>query len=262
VPRALAAALLLAACRALAQGDAQPPSPPAAQAGAQDRLARLLADVDAAFAERDAPGRLEVVRARLEEAEKIAPDDFEVLWRRARLYVWLSDDPRLEGEEKSRLGKRAWDDAERAAAASPARVEGWYYAAVGMGNYSLGIGVITALRKGIEGKFKDRLKKAEAIDPGFLDGAIATAWGRFYFKLPWPKYDARKSEIYLRRALERNPASVRAHVYLADLYEKEDRPGQAREELEAAVGRPAGAYDPPEERRYQDVARERLARKD
>ena len=131
----------------------------------------------------------------------------------------------------------------------------------GRGNYSLGIGVITALRKGIEGKFKDRLKKAESIDPGYLDGAIQTAWGRFYFKLPWPKYDGRKSEIYLRRALERNPASVRAHVYLADLYEKADRPAQARQELEAAVARPAGAYDPPEERRYQEVARDRLARK-
>ena len=62
-----------------------------------------------------------------------------------------------------------------------------------MGNYALGIGMLRALREGLEGKFKDRLSRAEKIDRSFQGGAIQTAWGRFWYELPWPKRDARKS---------------------------------------------------------------------
>lgn len=223
-------------------------------------LPSLLVEVDAAWKERDAPGRLEEIASKIDEAEKLAPDDFEVLWRKARLLVWISDDPWMPNDEKSRIGKQAWEYGDRAAAAAPDRVEGHYYAMAGMGNYSLGIGVLKALAKGIEGKFKERLSRAEAVDPGFQHGGVQTAWGRFWFKLPWPKYDGKKSEANLLEALKRNPANVRAQVYLADLYEKEDRPEKARAALEAAVASSAGAYDGPEERRYQKLAREMLAR--
>ena len=77
-------------------------------------------------------------------------------------------------QAKSQIGKLAWDLGERAIKANPDRVEGWNYAASGMGNYALGIGVFAALRQGIEGKFKDRLSHAEKIDPGFEAGAIQT----------------------------------------------------------------------------------------
>jgi tetratricopeptide (TPR) repeat protein len=222
-------------------------------------VARLLAESDAAYAVRDEPGKLDLVKQKLDEAEKLAPDDYDVLWRQARYYFWISDDPWLADDAKSKLGKKAWEYGDRATAANPARVEGWNYAASGMGNYSLGIGILRALSQGIEGKFKERLSKAESIDPGFSFGAIDTAWGRFWYKLPWPKYDAGKSERSLRRALERNPNSVRAYVYLADLYEKEDEPKKAREALEKAAASPGNAYDPPEERRYRKLAKQKLA---
>ena len=80
-----------------------------------------------------------------------------------------------------------------ATAANPARAEGWHYAASGVGNYALGIGVLTALRMGIEGMFKERLAKAESVDPGFDHGAIQSAWGRFWFELPWPKYSPERA---------------------------------------------------------------------
>ena len=106
-----------------------------------------------------------------------------------------------------------------------------------MGNYALGIGMLRELREGLEGKFKDRLSRAEKIDRSFQGGAIQTAWGRFY-ELPWPKRDARKSERALESALALNPDNVRARVYLADTYEK-GRRREAREQLEkAAAGKP------------------------
>jgi tetratricopeptide (TPR) repeat protein len=238
--------------QAPAQETAQP-SPAAAE-----RLRGLLAEVDDLYARRDDPGALAAQRARLEEAEKLAPNDYEVLWRLSRLHFWLADDPKLDGKEKSRLGKISWDYGDRATAANPARVEGWHFAASGVGNYALGIGILTALRQGIEGKFKERLSKAEAIDPSFQNGAIQTAWGRFWFELPWPKYSPEKAVKSLEAALKKNPQNVRAHVYLADVHEKEGRPEAAQAELKKALADVPGRYDAPEERRWQEVARHTL----
>jgi hypothetical protein len=235
---------------------------PGAEAPLQDAPAEgaaLLGEIDAAYERRDEPGAMEGMRAKLEEAEKRAPGDYEVLWRLARHYFWLADDPTLPKKEKSRLGKTGWAYGDRAAAANPERVEGWHYAAAGTGNYALGIGIFTALRQGIEGKFKERLSRAERIDPGFQNGAIQTAWGRFWYELPWPKYSAKKARQALEDALRRNGDNVRARVYLADLETKEDEPAKARAELEKAVANPPGRYDAPEERRWQDVARKKLA---
>ncbi len=239
---------------------APPAEPGAAEPGASE-LQRLLAQVDDDYRHRDEPGRIDDMKAQLAAAEKEAPNDYGVLWRQARLYFWLSDDPSIPDREKSTLGKRAWEYGDRAAAVNPKGVEGWYFAAVGMGNYSLGIGILSALAQGIEGKYKERLGKAEAIDPTFYDGGIQNAWGRFWFKLPWPKYDAEKSERALLQALKMNPQNVRARVYLADLYRKEHHPKEAKAQLEKALAHPPGAYDAPEERRMQKVAREELGEK-
>jgi tetratricopeptide (TPR) repeat protein len=248
----IAGALALSPAAALAQGQ-QAPAPPE-----PPDLKVLFARVDAAWKERDQPGRLEEARAALEQAQKLAPDDYGVLWRLAQLDFWLSDDPTLGDDEKSRIGKQAWEYGDRAAAVNPKGVEGWYFAAVGMGNYSLGIGILKALGQGIEGKFRERLSKAEAIDPNFYSGGIWNAWGRFYYKLPWPKYDARKSEQMLQKALKVNPANVRGRIFLAELYKKEGHPKEARKLLEEALAREPGSYDAPEERRSQKQARELL----
>ncbi|OFX25629.1 MAG: hypothetical protein A2V77_02510 [Anaeromyxobacter sp. RBG_16_69_14] len=237
-------------------GDAPPPLPPPHDVRA------LLGQVDAEWHRRDEPGRLDEARSLLTRAEEAAPNDYGVLWRLAQLHFWLSDDPTLSGEEKSRLGKKAWEYGDRASAVNPKGVEGWYFAAVGMGNYSLGIGILKALGQGIEGKFKERLSRAESISPNFYAGGVFNAWGRFYFKLPWPKYDARKSERLLQKALQVNPVNVRGRVFLAELYEKEGRIKEARDLLEQAIARQPGSfgsYDVPEERRSQRRAREVLA---
>lgn len=232
------------------------PAPAAAPAPA---LAPLLERADAAWKVRDQAGRTEEADAALDEAARLAPDDYDVLWRQARLLFWKADDPSVPKEEKSRLGKAAWEKGDRAAALRPDRVEGWFYAAAGVGNYALGIGVVTALLQGIEPKYKERLTKAESIDPAYDSGAISTAWGRFWYELPWPKYSAKRSRKALEDALRLNPDNVRAYVYLADLNLKEDEPKYAREDLQKALAKPPGQYDAPEERRWQAVARKKLA---
>lgn len=246
--------LVLAAVPTFAQTQSAPDD-----ASRQD-LKALIAQVDDDYEHRDEPGRLADMEAKLVRAEKLAPNDYDVLWRQARLYFWRADDPAMPDREKSATGKKAWEYGDRAIQANPNRVEGYHYAAAGMGEYGLGIGVFTALRQGIEGKFKDRLGKAEKIDPNFQNGAIQTAWGRFYDKLPWPKRDPAKSEKYLLEALKKNPDNVRAHVYLGELYAEEDHPKEGRQQLQSALVNPPGRYDAPEERRWQKVARDDLAK--
>ncbi len=261
--RLLVLAALAAPAMALGQATPPSPGPGAPPQTAQPAPAKapkaLLDEIDAQYRERDAPGAMDAMGKKLQDAMKEWPDDYEVLWRMSRHYFWLSDDPNLEKKQKSKLGKAGWEVGDKATAANPARVQGWHYSAAGVGNYALGIGVLTALTQGIEGKFKDRLSHAEAIEPTFENGGIQTAWGRFWYELPWPKYSAKRSRAALEQALKMNPDNVRARVYLADLDVKEDEPAKAKGELQKAIANPPGRYDAPEERRWQAVARQKLA---
>jgi tetratricopeptide (TPR) repeat protein len=218
----------------------------------------LLARFDEAWNTRDNAESLADARAALDAAEKTAPATYEVLWREARYLAWISDDTSLDTGKRSKLGKQGWEIADRAAKLEPDRVEGHFYGAINMGNYALGIGVLKALTQGIEGKFKERLSRAEQIDPKFDSGTIYNAWGRFWYELPWPKYSAKKSEEALRKAMRINPASARARVYLAELFIKEGKKDPARNLLNEVISSEPAAYDPPEFRRMQARARDIL----
>jgi hypothetical protein len=200
------------------------------------------------------------VKSTLDRAEKLAPEDFEVLYRISRYYFWTADDPSITNEEKSRLGKLGWDYGDRAARLRPDRVEGWFYGASGVGQYSLGISVVTALFQGMESKFTDRLSKGQAIDPALNGYAADVSWGRYWYELPWPKYDAQKSEKAYRKALRGNPGNLRAKAYMAELFLKEDYVKEAQKLLDEVVAATPGKYDAPEERRSQAIARTIQAR--
>jgi hypothetical protein len=261
LPRILALLVLtLVAPVARAQTPAAP-SPPSAPvaAPAAAEFAALIAEIEANWVIRDQPGKMDLDLALIQKAEKIAPSDYEVLWRMARHWYWLADDPSISNEEKARLGKLTWEWSDRAAQANPARVEGWFYGSAGVGMYSLGISIVKALFDGMESKYTDRLKKAQAADPAYYGHGAEVSWGRYYYELPWPKYDGEKSELSFRKALRGTPTNLRAKVYLAELYLKEDHPAEARKLLDAVLAAKIGAYDPPEERRAQGLARAALA---
>ena len=180
-----------------------------------------------------------------------APSDYDVLWRAARFYFWASDDPGVAKEQRSRWGKDGWDIAEKAILLNPNDAAGYYWAAVCMGNYALGLGVVKALSQGMEGKFRERLTHAQALNPNYEQGAMETAWGRFFDKLPWPKRDRKKAEEHLRKAIEMNPNALRPRVYLASSYLDGDRAAEAKRLLDEVAMAVPGRYDAPEERRAQ-----------
>jgi tetratricopeptide (TPR) repeat protein len=242
--RAVLAFVVASAALALVNAASDTVLPPASAAALVDEL----------WPKRDDAAKLDACKKLLDEALVRAPSDYELLWRAARWTFWKSDEPGLGAEEKSKLGKEGWTLAERAVAVNPNHAAGHYWAAVTMGNYALGIGVLRALGEGIEGKFRHHLTEADRFDPKYEHGAVQVAWGGLYAKLPWPKHDEKKATAYFRRALEINPNNLRLRVLWAEVHMDEDRPAEAKRLLEEVMAAPVGKYDAPAEKRAKLLA--------
>jgi hypothetical protein len=234
-------AWLVAAAVLPASGAADPGKP------AADVAARL----DALHLRRDDRAALVEARRLADGAVAAAPREYAILWRAARERFTESDVPSRSDEERSRLGKEAYDLAERAIAANPNAVEGHYWAALSIGSYAQGMGVLRALANGIEGKFRQPLERATAIDVRYDHGSIPVVWAAYYLELPWPKRDRAKAAAELKRALEINPGNLRARLYQARIAADEGHAAEANALLAAIASAPGDRYDPPEERRVK-----------
>jgi len=247
--------LLLLLASTPAAVTAPPPPPPAPTPHDAAALARL----DELHARRDDPQAQREARRLADAALAAAPNDYAVLWRAARVLFTDSDDPSRPADERSRMGKQAYDLAERAIAANANDVAGHYWAALSIGSYADGMGVVRALANGIEGKFKRPLERATALDVRYDHGNIPVVWAAYYLELPWPKRDRARASRELERALQLNPANLRARLYLARIAIDEDRPAAAKALLAEIAAAPGNRYDPPDERRAKKEAAE-LAR--
>ena len=213
-----------------------------------------LAQLDALHLRRDDPAALDEAHRLAEAALAAAPADYATLWRAARVRFTESDQPTRGAEERSRLGKEAYDLAERAIAANPNDVAGHYWAALGMGSYAEGIGILRALAGGVEGKFRRPLERATSLDETYDHGNIPAVWAAYYLELPWPKRDRAKAAQQAQRALVINPANLRARLYQARIAADEGRPADAKSLLATIAAAAVGRYDPPEERRVKQEA--------
>jgi hypothetical protein len=213
--------------------------------------ADIAARLDALHLRRDDRAALAEARRLADGAAAAAPGDYAVLWRAARVRFTESDVPSRSDEERSRLGKEAYELAERAIAANPNAVEGHYWAALSIGSYAQGMGILRALANGIESKFKQPLERATAIDVRYDHGSIPVVWAAYYLELPWPKRDRGKAAAELERALQINPANLRARLYQARIAADEGHAAQASALLAAIASAPGDKYDPPEERRVK-----------
>lgn len=245
---------LLALVSAALLAQATPPAaPPAAAAPA---AADWQAKWDELWKTRDQAASEKEMYKILDDVLAKEPNSFEANWRLASLYNW--DANGTEGDKKADLGKKAWAAGDKAREAKPSDVRGHYQAGVGVGLYSEGIGILQALSQGIEGKFRDRIQTALKLDKDYLDGQPQVVWGRYFFKLPWPKRDVDKSVDVLETAIAGHPNNWRAKIYLADSYDDQGKHAEAKRLVQDVIDARDG-QDPPEDRRLKAMAQKWLA---
>ena len=218
--------------------DAGPPSAPEASA---------FAEMDGLWLHRDEPGVQEQLLKLTADGASSHPADFGYLWRAARIRLWAADGE-MDNEKKKALGQATWEYGDKAARAKPGAVEGYYFAAAGIGSYSQAVGILNALGQGLESKFNERLDKAINIDPKFAHAAPPAVKGRYYWELPWPKRNLGKSADWLKKALVQDPNALRAMAWLAETQWTDGDKTAARATL-ARLDQGSLPDDPAEERR-------------
>jgi len=147
------------------------------------------------------------------EAYKLDPLSYETNWRLCRFFVYLADildeKDKAQRKKKTSYAKTAISYGEKAVELDPCGIEGHYYLALAIGQYSLGISVIKALRKGLGSKFLKHINFVLEKKEDFEKGGPLRAIGRYWYKLPWPKRDLKKSLFYLKKAAFIAPRNVR-----------------------------------------------------
>lgn len=237
---------LLAASLAVAQQPAAPQAAPtpAPQAAAPSAApSGFAAKFDELWPKRELHPSSPELDKLVDQAVAASPNEFDVLWRAAALRTWEADN--AQGETKQNLGKAGWDLGERAAKAQPSRVEGHYYAAVGIGFYSEAVGILKALTQGLEGKFNGHLDEAIKLNPAYDFAGPLLTKGRYFYELPWPKRNLGKSTEYLLRAIKVSPVALRPRFYLAETYLKDGKAKEAKQLLDQIAAGDA-SYNRPE----------------
>ncbi len=207
---------------------AAPASAPAAAAPAASASA-WIEEHDAAFKLRgeDAAGHAKLMKL-IDDAIARNPKDFEAWWRKAQLLCWQANGQADGSDLKAAYGKACMNAGEKAATLKPDDARGHYWCGVGIGVYSEGVGILTALTEGLEGKFRDQVQTAMKLDEGYNDGGARQLWGRFFFKLPWPKRDVDESIKQLTQANKEHPNNLRTRLFLADSLDKDGKGDQAK----------------------------------
>jgi len=164
--------------------------------------------------------------------------NYEACWKIARAYFYLGDALPETDEMKDRhraMGEKGMPYAKKPLSVNPEGIEGHYYFALCLAEYSIGISIVKALAKGLGPDYEKHVGKALEIDKRYDSAGPLRAMGRYWYKLPWPKRDLEKSVGYLKESVEAAPFSIRGRVYLAESYLKGGDKELARGELLKAL---------------------------
>lgn len=234
---------------------AQDEPPPAAKS--ED----LLKEVDHLYStQRSSSEVVGKIGELLKEAVRLEGETYETTWRMARLQWWKADGALGNETLMEKEAKEGWDCAKKAVALNPNRVEGHFWLAANIGQYSLAVGVLRALSNGLENKFLEPLEKSIKMDPNYEDAAPIRTKGTYYLNLPWPMRDVPKAIELLTKAIQMKPRGIRNRWYLAQAYEKGDDIPAAIAELDKILAASPQSVDPGDLPRLQGWAKKMKAR--
>ena len=201
-------------------------------------LSELMHEGDVLWKSRGEEGKaLASIDAYKRVLEKEA-DNYEACWKIARSYFYLGDLLPETSQMRDRhreMGEKGMAYAKKALALNPGGIEGHYYFALCLAEYSIGISIVRALAQGLGPEYEKHVGKALEIDRYYDCAGPLRAMGRYWYKLPWPKRNINKSIQYLKESVEAAPSSIRGRVYLAESYLKGGDKGLAQAELLKAL---------------------------
>jgi tetratricopeptide (TPR) repeat protein len=194
------------------------------------------------------------------EAEKLAPNDADVLWRVAREYALSMDDVQTNGERRAR-GEQALAYALRAVKADPRNAQAQLAVAISYGRLEPVVDART--RVDFSRLIREHADAALALDPtnsyayhvlgvwnyelANLNPLLRALARAVYGALPAASYEA--AERYLLKAVELAPARVAHRVELGRTYAALGHTELARAQLTLALSLPNREKDDPESKR-------------
>jgi tetratricopeptide (TPR) repeat protein len=189
-----------------------------ATAAAED-VSLLLSRGDAAWEKRGTDGTVENGNAAnlFRSAAKTAPYNYEAHWKAARCLWWMADQDLLANDDRNRqrdLSSGAMDLAARAILIRPDGVEGRLYWALSALHYCYGVGMVDALKEGIQDEAARHLLYCYERDRTAEGGIVMLGLSSLYRTAPWPLRDSGKAVDYAREALSARPGDIRAAVFL------------------------------------------------
>jgi len=140
------------------------------------------------------------------------------------------------------LGTLGRKYADRAVELNPQGVEGHYYDAMSISIYAFGKSIVKALLEGLGPKYEEHLDAALKINKDYLDGSIFIAYGRYWYKLPWPKRSITKSFKYLEPGLAYNSQNIITLDFLGDSYYKDGQKQEAKKCWEGVLSSDKKTY--------------------
>jgi tetratricopeptide (TPR) repeat protein len=149
------------------------------------------------------------------------PSGYEAAWKTARSYRRYADQSERKNAPNwkaicKEYGKLAMNYGEKAIALNPNGVEGYYWHGVSVGNYTEAVDVFNALTEDLKDKTQRSLEKAYQLNKMYDDGGPMIALGRFWYVVPWPMQDKKRSLKYLREYQKSFPDNARGQIYLAE----------------------------------------------
>ncbi len=186
------------------------------------KKSRSLADTKKAF---------EMSRELFEKNAK----SYDASWRFARAAFYLAHRTK-DKKIKSEVGYAGYEAGLVAQKANSKGAEGFYWAACALGEYGRSAGIVRAISKGVGGKIEKMLTRAYKLDRKNSFAGPPGALGRYWYMLPWPMRDLKKSVEYLEEAVRLAPLKLRHRAHLADTYLAVDRIAAAAEQFRICAG--------------------------
>jgi cytochrome c-type biogenesis protein CcmH/NrfG len=133
------------------------------------------------------------------------------------------------------MGQEGMLYAKKALELNPNSLEGHYYYAFSLSQYSIGVGSLITIAKGIDRKFEKHMNAAYKINRYYDNAGPLRGLGRYFYYLPWPKKDLERSIQYLKEAVAYTPNNIRTNVYLAESHLEQGEKQLARTYLKKAL---------------------------